>query len=151
MVSPSAIRNITRGKRIRCRFQSVHAHVEQESPEFCRVGNRTTVVPANGEVLTQEEATVYVKVLDWFVTVKPRRYTGSSLTRKTLRISRFYYHWTIGQKPQLIKKKKPQLIKNGRRTECNTANCVPTVVPGLPTSSSSSATLTPPTSIPQEQ
>ena len=32
--------------------------------------NPTTVVAANGEVQTKEEATVYVKELDFFVTVK---------------------------------------------------------------------------------
>ena len=31
--------------------------------------NQTTVVTANGEVLTKEEATVHVKELDLFVTV----------------------------------------------------------------------------------
>ena len=31
----------------------------------------TTVVTANGEVLTKEEATVYVRELDFFVTVMP--------------------------------------------------------------------------------
>ena len=67
-----------------------------------------------------------------------RRYTGSSLTRKTLRRS----HWTIGQKPQLI--------KNGRRTECNTAKYVPFVVPCLSTSSSSSSSPTCLTSSSQE-
>ena len=67
-----------------------------------------------------------------------RRYTGSSLTRKTLRRS----HWISGHKPQLI--------KNGRRIECNTANYVPFVVPGLSTSSSSSSTTKSPTSSSQE-
>ena len=76
MVSPSAIRNKTGGKRIRCRFWREHAHVEQERPEICRfletrVSNSpTTVVTANGEVHTKEEATVYVRKLDLFVTVK---------------------------------------------------------------------------------
>ena len=44
----------------------------------------TTVVTANGDVHTKEEATVYVKELDSFVTVK----LGRSFTRKTLRRSR---------------------------------------------------------------
>ena len=54
----------------------------------------------------------------------------------------YNYHWTSGQKPQLI--------KNGRKIECNTANYVPFVVPGLSTGSSSSATPTSPTSLSQE-
>ena len=54
----------------------------------------------------------------------------------------FYHHWTSGQKPHLIKK--------GRKIECNTANYVPFIVPGLSTSSSSSSSPTSPTSSSQE-
>ena len=54
----------------------------------------------------------------------------------------YNYHWTNGQKPHLI--------KNGRKIDCNTANYVLTVVPGLSTGSSSSATPTSPTSSSQE-
>ena len=39
---------------------------------------------------TNDEATVYVKEMDFFVTVKIRRYTSSSLTWKTLRRSRIF-------------------------------------------------------------
>ena len=52
------------------------------------------------------------------------------------------YHWTSGQKPHLI--------KHGRKINCNTANCVPFVVPGLPTSSSTSSSPTFLTSSSQE-
>ena len=48
------------------------------------------------------------------------------------------YHWTCGQKPHLI--------KNGRKIDCNTANHVPFVVPGLSASSSISSSPTSPTS-----
>ena len=41
----------------------------------------------------------------------------------------YSYHWTSGQRPQLI--------KDGRRIKCSTANCEPIVVLGLSTSSSS--------------
>ena len=51
-------------------------------------------------------------------------------------------HWTSGPKPHLI--------KNGRKINCNTANCVPFVVPGLSTSSSTSTSPTSPTSSSQE-
>ena len=34
------IRNETGGKRIRCRLENINAHVEQERPELCRMGNR---------------------------------------------------------------------------------------------------------------
>ena len=51
----------------------------------------TTVVAANGEVQTREEATENVKELDLFMTVKlRRRYTGRSFTQKTLRGSRIF-------------------------------------------------------------
>ena len=105
--------------------------------------NPTTVVTANGEVLTKEEATVYVKELDLFVTVKLLEDTPAVLSLGKLCEDHGYsYHWTSGQKPQLI--------KNGRKTNCKTENCVPIVVPGLSTSSSSSAAPTSPTSISQE-
>ena len=61
MVSPSAIRNKTGGNRICCRFRSINAHNDQERLELCRIPSPTTVVTANGEVQTTEEATVYVK------------------------------------------------------------------------------------------
>ena len=44
---------------------------------------------------------------------------------KTLRGSWKNYHWTSGQKPQLIKK--------GKILDCNISNCVPFVVSGLST------------------
>ena len=101
----------------------------------------TTVVTPNGEVLTKEEATVYVRELDLLVTVMLLENTPTVLSLCKLYEDHGYnYHWTSGQKPHLI--------KNGRKIECNTANYVPLVVPGLSTSSSSSATPTSPTSLP---
>ena len=103
----------------------------------------TTVVTAKGEVLTQEEGTVYVRELDLFVTVMLLQDTPAVLSLGTLCDDHGYtYHWTSGQKPQPI--------KNGGRIECNTANCVPFVVPGLSTSSSSSSSPTSSTSSSQE-
>ena len=49
----------------------------------------TTVVTANGDVQT-EEATVYVKESDLFVTVKLLEDAGRSFSRKTLRGSRIF-------------------------------------------------------------
>ena len=93
----------------------------------------TTVVTANGEVQTTEEATVYVKELDLFVTVKLLDDTPAVLSLGKLCEDHGYsYEWTSGHKPQLT--------QSGRRIKCSTANCVPIVVPGLSTSSSSSAT-----------
>ena len=45
----------------------------------------TTVISANGEVQTHEEATVYVKELHFLDNESPRRYASSSIARKVLR------------------------------------------------------------------
>ena len=104
----------------------------------------TTVVTANGEVLTKEEATVYVTELDLFVTViLLEEDTPAVLSLGNLCEDHWYtYNWTSGQKPHLI--------KNGRKIDCNTANYVQFVVLGLSTSSSSSSSPTSPTSSSQE-
>ena len=105
--------------------------------------NPTTVVTARGEVHTKEEATADVRELDLFVTVMLLEDTPAVLSLGKLCEDHGYsYHWTSGQKPQLI--------KDGRRMKSNTANCAPFVVPGQSTGSSSSATPTSPTSLPQE-
>ena len=91
----------------------------------------TTVRTANGEVQTHEEATVYVKELDIFLTMKVLEDTPAVLTLGKLCDEHGYsYEWINGQKPHLI--------KNGIRIQCNTENFVPIVVLGLSTSSSSS-------------
>ena len=87
----------------------------------------TTVITANGEVQTHEEATVYVKELDIFLTMKV---IGHALSLGKLCDEHGYScEWINGQKPHLI--------KNGIRIQCNTENFVPIVVLGLSTSSSS--------------
>ena len=91
----------------------------------------TTVITANGEVQTNEEATVYVKELDIFLTMKVLEDTPAVLSLGKLCDEHGYsYKWINGQKPHLI--------ENGIRIQCNTENFVPIVVPGLSTSSSSS-------------
>ena len=68
----------------------------------------TTVVTANGEVLAEEEATVYVRQLDLFVTVMLLEDTPAVLSLGKLCEDHGYnYHWTSGQKPHLI--------ENGRK------------------------------------
>ena len=67
--------------------------------------NPTTVMTANGEVQTREEATVYVKELDSFVTMMLVEETPALLSLGKLCEDHGYnYHWTSGQKPQLNKK-----------------------------------------------
>ena len=92
----------------------------------------TIVITANGEVQTHEEAIVYVKELDIFLTMKVRENTPAVLSLGKLCDENGYsYEWINGQKPHLI--------KNGIRIICNTENFVPIVVPGLSSSSSGSS------------
>ena len=72
-----------------------------------------------------------------------RRYTSSSFTRKTLRRSRE----KITIRPVVRSHIPPKI---GRRIQRSTENYVPIVVPGLSTSSSSSATPTSPASLLQD-
>ena len=65
----------------------------------------TTVMTANGEVQTREEATEIVKELDLFVTVMLLEETPAVLSLGKLCEDRgFSYHWISGQKPHLTKK-----------------------------------------------
>ena len=92
----------------------------------------TIVITANGEVQTHEEATVYVKELDVFLTMKVLENTPAVLSLGKLCDENGYsYEWINGQKPHLI--------KNGIRIPCNTENFVPIVVPGLSSSPSGSS------------
>ena len=92
----------------------------------------TIVITANGDVQTHEEAIVYVKELDIFLTMKVLDNTPAVLSLGKLCDENGYsYEWINGQKPHLI--------KNGIRIICNTENFVPIVVPGLSSSSSASS------------
>ena len=82
----------------------------------------TTVMTANGEVQTREEATANVKELDLFVTVMLLEETPAVLPLWKPCEDRWYtYIWTSGQKPHLT--------KNGKRIDGNISNHVPFVVP----------------------
>ena len=90
----------------------------------------TIVITANGEVQTHEEATVCIKELAIFLTLKVFENTPAVLSLgKVCDEDGYSYEWINGQKPHLI--------KNGFRIQCNTENFVPFVVPGLSASSSS--------------
>ena len=93
--------------------------------------SHTIVITANGGVQTHEEAIVYVKELDTILTMKVLENTPVVLSLgKLFDENRYSYEWINGQK-------KPHLIKNGIRIQCNTENFVPIVVPGLSASASS--------------
>ena len=103
----------------------------------------TTVITANGEVQTNKEATVYVKELNFLLTMKVLEDTPTVLSLGKLCHEHGYScEWINGQKPHLI--------ENGIPILCNTENFVPIVVPGLSTTSSSSSTSTPTTPSGQE-
>ena len=90
----------------------------------------TIVTTANGEVQTHGQATVYVKELDIFLTMKVLENTPAVLSLgKLCDENGWSYEWINGQKPHLT--------KNGIRIQCNTENFVLIVVPGMSTSSSS--------------
>ena len=92
----------------------------------------TIVITVNGEVQTHEEAIVYVKELDIFLTMKVLDNTPAVLSLGKLCDENGYsYEWINGQKPHLI--------KDGIRIICNTENFVPIVVPCLSSSSSGSS------------
>ena len=62
-----------------------------------------TVITANGEVQTHEEATVYVKELDIFLTMEVLENTPAVLSLGKLCDENGYsYEWINGQKPHLI-------------------------------------------------
>ena len=66
----------------------------------------TTVMTANGEVQTKEEATVYVKQLDLFVKFMLLEETPAVFTLEKLCEDHGYaYHWISGQKSHLVKKR----------------------------------------------
>ena len=92
----------------------------------------TIVITSNGEVQTHEEATVYVRELSVFLTMKVLENTPAVLSLgKLCDENRYSYEWINGQKPHLI--------KTGIRIQCNTMNFDPIVVPGLSSSSSGSS------------
>ena len=71
----------------------------------------TTVITTNGEVQTHEEATVYVKELDIFLTMKVLEDTPAIFSLGKLCDENGYsYEWINGQKPHLIKTEFGQFV-----------------------------------------
>ena len=92
----------------------------------------TIVLTANGEVQTHEEAIVYVKELEKFLTMKVLENTPAVFSLgKLCDENGFSYEWINGQKPHLI--------KDGIRIIRNTEYFVTIVVLGLSSSSSASS------------
>ena len=94
--------------------------------------NPTTVLTANGEVQTDEEAQENVNDLDLFLTVQILGDTPAVLSLGKLCEEHGYtYEWASAQKPRLS--------EQGMEILCKTDNFVPFVVPGLSNSGTSSS------------
>ena len=105
---------------------------EAEMDTLTKSCSPTIVITANGEVQTQEEAIVYVKEWDIFLTMKVFENTPAVLSfGKLCDENGFSYEWINGQKPHVI--------KDGIRIICSAENFVLIVVPGLSSSSSASS------------
>ena len=80
----------------------------------------TIVITSNGEVQTHEEATVYVKELDIFLTLKVLENTPAVLSLGKLCDENGYsYEWINGQQPQLIIKRYSNTVQHGElRSYC---------------------------------
>ena len=81
----------------------------------------TIVITANGEeVQTHEEAIVYVKELDIFLTMKVLENTPAVLSLGKLCDENGYsYEWINGQKPHLIKRRDSDNLQHGKlRSYC---------------------------------
>ena len=90
--------------------------------------NPTMVLTANDEVQAKEEATVYVRELDLFVTVMLLENTLAVLSlRKLCEEFGYSYHWTSGQKPHLIK-----MAERSNATRRTTYHSLSLVYPRVP-------------------
>ena len=106
LVITSAIFDETRGKIFCGRFCSINAHAEQGRFDFAELEtlrasrNPTTVITANGEVQTNEEATVHVYDLHSFVTVRILEDTPAVPSLgKLCEEYRYSCEWASGQEP----------------------------------------------------
>ena len=137
--TPAPISKSLQEVRIRNRLRSVDAHAEQkkglssgEVETLRRSRNTITMVTANGEVQTNEEA--QYTFIDLFVTVQILDDTSADLSLgKRCEEHGYSHEWASGQKPRLTKTR--------GKTRCKTENFVLVVFPGLssnPGTSSSS-------------
>ena len=100
---------------------------KEEMDTLTKSCSPTIVITANGEVQTHEEAIVYVKELDIFLTLKVLDNTPAVSSLGKLCDENGYSHeWINGQ-----------IIEDGIPIICNAENFVPIVVPDLSSSSSS--------------
>ena len=135
-MSPSALLNESRGKRVCGRFQSVNSHAEQERFELSRL-ETVQVCYSQWRSANKFGSNSVCQRIGFIRGSKAlRRYAGTASQNTETPMSGpvVNYH----------------LVKNGRRIRCNTENHVPIVVPGLSTDSSSLTTSTSTASLPQD-
>ena len=106
--------------------------IDAEMDTLTKSCSPTTVITANGEEQTHEEATVYVKELDIFLTMKVLENTPAVLS-----FGKLCDETGIPTNGSMVKNHIS--LKDWIRIICNTENFVPTVVPGLSSSSSGSS------------
>ena len=73
----------------------------------------TIVITAKGEVQTHEEATVYDKELDMFLTMKVENTPAVLSLGKVCDENGYSYEWINGQKPHLILKRDSDTVQHG--------------------------------------
>ena len=87
---------------------------EAEMDTLTKSCSPTIVIIANGDVQTHEEAIVYVKELDIFLTMKVLDNTPAVLSLGKLCDENGYFHeWIDGQKPHLIKDGNSDNLQHG--------------------------------------
>ena len=87
---------------------------DAEMDELTKSCSPTIVITANGEVQTHEEATVYIKELDIFLTMKVLEDTPAVLSLGKLCDEHGYsYEWINGQKPLLTEKRYSDTVQYG--------------------------------------
>ena len=92
---------------------------DAETDTLTKSCSPTIVITANGEVQTLEEATVYVKELDIFLTMKVLENTPAVLSLGKLCDENGYsYEWINCQKPHLIKNGTSDTLQHGELRSC---------------------------------
>ena len=104
MSTPGCVNKRDGGKRVCGAFRSEYAYGQPKRLDTAELETMRTfrsptmVMTANSEVRTTEEATVYVKKLDLFVTAMLLEETPAVLSFGKLCEDHGYtYHWTSGQ------------------------------------------------------
>ena len=89
-----------------CILSSKKDKSDAEMDTLTKSCSPTIAITTNGEVQTHEEATVYVKELEKFLTMKVLENTSVALSLgKFCDEIGYSYEWINGQKPHLIKKR----------------------------------------------